>query len=138
MNGTDLMTISQVARQAGLLPTTLRYYESIGLLPAPLREHGHRRYHPDILQRLDMIQTAQHAGFTLAETGILFNEILSSDEAPAAKWHSLIQHKLQEMETLLVNVQRMKSLLEDIMHCEDSQLAECIYRTGQKHKFNHA
>ena len=35
MNG---LTIGEVARRAGLLPTTLRYYESIGLLPDPGRE----------------------------------------------------------------------------------------------------
>ncbi len=128
-----LLTIGEVARRAGLLPTTLRYYESIGLLPTPARQNGHRRYDDGIFQRLEMIETAQQAGFTLAEVRVLFDEILASP-SPAVKWHSLIQHKLQEMNIMLVKIQRMKNLLEDILHCEDNDLADCIYLTGQKHK----
>ncbi|MGN6810513.1 MAG: MerR family DNA-binding transcriptional regulator, partial [Thermomicrobiales bacterium] len=38
------LTISAVARQAGLRPSALRYYEAAGLLPAPARVSGRRRY----------------------------------------------------------------------------------------------
>ena len=38
------------------------------------------------------------------------------------------------MNALLLNVQSMKSLLEDIMRCDDDELEDCIYWTGQKHK----
>jgi hypothetical protein len=37
------------------------------------------------------------------------------------------------MNRLLLNVQSMKSLLEDIMDCDDASLAECILLTGQQH-----
>lgn len=126
------LTISQIARQAGVRPSALRYYERIGLLPTPARVSGKRRYDPAILQRIAIIRTAQQAGFTLDELRILFDDILAVSE-PAARWHDLIQRKLQEMNTLLRNVQSMKNLLEDIMNCNDSELAECIYLTGQKH-----
>jgi MerR family transcriptional regulator, redox-sensitive transcriptional activator SoxR len=128
-----LMSIGEVARRAGMLPTTLRYYESIGLLPEPTRQNGHRRYNTDVFQRLEIIHTAQQAGFTLAEVRVLFDEILSRT-SPAAKWQGLIQHKLQEIDGMMVKIQSMKNLLEDILHCEDEQLADCIYITGQKHK----
>jgi len=127
------LSIGEVARRAGLLPTTLRYYESIGLLPNPTREHGSRRYDSSVFQRLEMIQTAQQAGFTLAEVRVLFDEILWSD-APAAKWNSLIQRKLQEINSMLVNIQSMKRLLEDILDCDNEHLAECMFQTGQKHR----
>lgn len=129
------LTIGEVARRAGLLPTTLRYYESIGLLPNPTRENGSRRYTPEVFERLQMIQTAQQAGFTLAEVRVLFDEILWSD-APAAKWNSLIQRKLQEINSMLVNIQSMKRLLEDILDCDNEHLAECMFQTGQKHRQN--
>ncbi len=127
------LSVGEVARRAGLLPTTLRYYESIGLLPNPARENGQRRYAPDVFQRLEMIQTAQQAGFTLAEIRVLFDEILWND-SPAAKWNSLIQRKLQEIESMLVNIQNMKRLLEDILRCDNNHLAECMYQTGQKYR----
>ncbi len=127
------MTISQVAQQVGVRPSTLRYYESIGLLPMPARISGRRRYDAGVLQRLEIIRTAQQAGFTLAEMRILFDDILTS-AAPAAHWHDLIQRKVQEMNALLLNVQSMKSLLEEIMRCNDNELEDCIIWTGQKHK----
>ena len=127
------LSIGEVARRMGMLPTTLRYYESIGLLPNPTRENGSRRYDTGVFQRLEMIQTAQQAGFTLAEVRVLFDEILWND-APAAKWNSLIQHKLQEINSMLVNIQSMKHLLEDILNCDNEHLAECMFQTGQKHR----
>ena len=127
------MTISQIAKQAGVRPSALRYYESIGLLPAPKRVSGQRRYEDTALQRLAVIQTAQRAGFTLDEIRILCTEILPS-LSPVPQWRDLVQRKLQELDTLLLHVQSMKTLLEDVMHCDDPELADCIFVTGQKHK----
>lgn len=127
------LRVGEVAQRAGLLPTTLRYYESIGLLPNPQRENGNRRYDASVFERLEMIRTAQQAGFTLAEIRVLFDEILWN-EAPAAKWNSLIQRKLTEINGMLVNIQNMKHLLEDILECDNEHLAECIFQTGQKHR----
>jgi MerR family redox-sensitive transcriptional activator SoxR len=127
------MLIGEVAQRAGIRPSTLRYYESIGLLPVPARISGRRLYDSSILQRLEIIRTAQQAGFTLDETRVLLEDILPS-APPSSQWHDLIQRKLQELETLLNNVQSMKRLLEDIMECDDAQLEESIYLTGQKHQ----
>ncbi len=127
------LSISQVARQAGVRPSTLRYYESIGLLPAPQRQSGRRRYDAGVFQRLEIIRTAQQAGFTLAELRVLFDDILTG-ASPATRWHELIGRKLQEMNALLLNVQSMKTLLEDIMRCDDESLEDCIVWTGQQHK----
>ncbi len=127
------LTITEVARQAGVRASTLRYYESIGLLPEPARVSGRRRYEQDILQRLEVIRTAQQAGFTLTELKTLLDDVLGSS-APAARWHELVQRKQRELNLLLLNVTSMKLLLEDIMRCDDSDLADCIYWTGQKHR----
>ena len=127
------MTISQVARQAGVRPSTLRYYESIGLLPATARISGRRSYDADVLQRLAIIQTAQQAGFTLDEMSILFDDILAKASS-RAEWHALVQRKLMEINTMLLNIQSMKNLLEDIMYCDDAELAECIALTGEQHR----
>ena len=126
------MTISEVAGQAGLRPSTLRYYEKIGLLTAARRRGGQRRYDSNILQRLAIIHTAQQAGFSLTEIAILVNDILPSP-SPSPQWRTLLQRKLAELNTLQSHVERMRSLLEDVMLCDDPELADCIYQTGQKH-----
>src|SRR5262249_30718377 len=43
------------------------YYERLGLLPAPGRVGGRRRYGPDVLTRLAVISFARASGFTLRE-----------------------------------------------------------------------
>jgi len=124
-----MMSIGETARQAGIRPSALRYYESIGLLPEAVRVGGRRHYDESVLQRLAVIRTGQRAGFTLDELRLLFDDVLAG-----ARWHDLIQRKLGELNALLNNVQSMKRLLEDIMECDDAALAECIYLTGQKHR----
>ena len=50
------LTIGAVARAAGVAATTLRYYEQIGLVPAPARVGGQRRYDDAVLTRLEVIR----------------------------------------------------------------------------------
>ena len=131
------MTIGEVAHQAGLKPSTLRYYEEIGLLPPVSRRGGQRRYDSSVLQRLAVIHTAQQAGFTLTEVAILVNGILPS-ASPGPEWRDLVQRKLLELNTRLSHLERMRSLLEDVMRCDDPELADCIYETGQRHALTEA
>jgi len=61
------LTIGQVAAQAGIRTSSIRYYESVGVLPEPDRVSGQRRYSAEILTRLGFIDVAKQAGFSLAE-----------------------------------------------------------------------
>ena len=61
------LPIGEIARQAGIRPSELRYYESIGLMPTPKRVNGRRRYDQGTVRMLRVVQLAQRAGFTVAE-----------------------------------------------------------------------
>jgi len=61
------MSIGAVAAQAGRRPSSIRYYEQIGLLPRPDRVSGRRVYGPDTVRTLAVIETGQRAGLTLDE-----------------------------------------------------------------------
>jgi DNA-binding transcriptional MerR regulator len=59
-------TIGQIAHAAGVPPSTVRYYERIGLLSPEGRTAGnYRLYGPEALARLRFIRAAQGTGFTL-------------------------------------------------------------------------
>ena len=62
VTGSARMTIGQVAARAGLNTSHIRYYEAIGVLPAPERISGQRRYGVEVLHRLAIIDVAQRAG----------------------------------------------------------------------------
>ncbi|MFE2499478.1 MerR family transcriptional regulator [Streptomyces scopuliridis] len=63
------MRISQLAERSGVPATTLRYYESAGLLPADRTPSGYRLYGKDAVERLAFIGAAKHLGLALEEIG---------------------------------------------------------------------
>lgn len=121
----EALTIGEVARQAGVRTSTLRYYESVGLLPPPERVHGHRRYDPGVFSRLALLRMAQQAGFTLAEMHLLVYGF--SQEIPASeRWQQLAGQKLQEVDALIAHAQQTKQMLERLLRCECLRLEECV------------
>jgi len=64
------MFIHELAKLTGISAKTIRYYESIGLLPDPERAaNNYRQYTPAIAERLGFITTARSLGFSLADIG---------------------------------------------------------------------
>ena len=61
------MKIGELACRAGLNPSAVRYYERSGLLAAPYRTSGQRRYPDEALYRVLLICFARDMGFTLGE-----------------------------------------------------------------------
>lgn len=91
------MRTGELASRAGLTDRTVRYYEKIGVLPAPDRTaSGYRDYAPEALTRLAFVRAAQTAGLTLAEiAGIL--ALRDRGEAPCGHVEALIETKLVEV-----------------------------------------
>lgn len=119
------LTISEVASRVRIRPSAIRYYESIGILPAPRRANGRRRYDASVLQRLAVIQLAQQAGFTVAEIGRLFYDF-EADTPASERWQVLATQKLAEVEALIARAQGMKRLLEEsLLKCRCLRLEEC-------------
>lgn len=64
------MFIQELAQLSGVPAKTIRYYESIGLLPDPHRaDNNYRQYTPDVVERLRFIVSARGLGFSLADIG---------------------------------------------------------------------
>ncbi|MBA3955395.1 MAG: MerR family transcriptional regulator [Acidimicrobiia bacterium] len=112
----ELLTIGEVARRAGLAPSALRFYEAEGLVEPAERVSGRRRYEPRVLRRLDVIDLAKRAGFSLAEV----RELLDGFEAgvPASqRWQALAERKLPEVQGLIDQARAMKRLLGTGLTC---------------------
>jgi MerR family redox-sensitive transcriptional activator SoxR len=117
------LTIGEIAHYAGIQPSAIRYYESVGLLPQPKRVNGRRYYDPDILQRLNLIQLARQANFRISELQVLFSE---SGETPVStRWQALITEKVTEMEALIEQAQAVKKWLTEAPACECVQVDDC-------------
>jgi MerR family redox-sensitive transcriptional activator SoxR len=118
------LAIGEVARRAGVATSSIRYYERIGLLPAPERSHGQRRYDADVLGRLGFIGVAQGAGFKLREIKELINGVDSAG-GMGDQMRSLSSRKLDEVEALLEQTKAMKGWLEVAKECGCATPAEC-------------
>jgi len=119
------LTISEVARQVGLQPSAIRYYEQIGVLPPAQRASGQRRYDATVLHRLAVVQKARQIGFTLDEIRQLFFGF--RDRASASqRWRKLSQRKLAELEVLSNEIKTMQELLRRLArNCHCRTLDEC-------------
>ena len=120
----EQMRIGEVAKEAGVQPSTLRYYESIGLLPPAKRVGGKRRYTAEALDRLGVIQVAKKAGFTLSEIRMLLSGF-SETKPPSTQWKIMAQKKIEEVEALIGRAQGMKRLLVEGLECECLRMEEC-------------
>jgi MerR family redox-sensitive transcriptional activator SoxR len=118
------LTIGQVARQVGLNTSAIRYYESVGVLPEPARLGGQRRYTPETVQRLRVIDVAKRAGFSLDEARLLLDT--QDAHAPAHEQiRELAQRKLPEVDALIARAQAMRQWLSTATGCHCNTLDVC-------------
>lgn len=102
------MRIGELAGISGVAASTLRFYESNGLLPAPRRAgNGYRDYPEDTLERIGMIRLAQSLGFNLEQ----IRKVMSSRGSDGS--HELImqglQGRLAEIEQLQVQLAEQRA-----------------------------
>ena len=121
------LTIGQVAERAGINSSAVRYYERVGVLPAPERVSGQRRYGEETVRRLEVIDIAKRAGFSLEEIGLLLN-----DSSGETQLRALAQRKLPEVEALIARAEAMRDWLLKAQHCHCSSLELCALFAGQK------
>lgn len=118
------LSIGEVARRAGIQPSALRYYESIGLMPTPQRVSGRRRYDESTVQMLRIVQLAQSAGFSIADIQVLLHGF-DTNTPPAARWQPLASRKIAELDAQILRAQQMKRILEKGLNCDCLRLEDC-------------
>lgn len=119
------MLISVVARQVGLRPSAIRYYEQIGILAPAERSSGQRRYDKSVLYRLALIQRARLSGFTLEEIRQLFFGFREGTPI-SQRWHKLSRKKLAELNAQVEQIDAMRALLRRIQtNCRCDAIEQC-------------
>ncbi len=119
-----ILNISEVARQVGLRPSAIRYYEQIGVLPRPQRVSRQRRYDDAALYRLATLQRARQIGFTLDDIRKLFFGFRNGTP-PSERWRKLSQQKLAELEQLVHSIKVIQLALQNQGKCGCASLEEC-------------
>jgi MerR family redox-sensitive transcriptional activator SoxR len=118
------MTIGTVAALTGRRPSSIRYYEQIGLLPPARRVGGRRVYGPDVVRTLAVIETGQRAGLTLGEIGALLSASPGGQDA-TGRLRELAARKLPEITALIARTEIVRGWLESAARCECPSLDDC-------------
>jgi DNA-binding transcriptional MerR regulator len=115
------LRIGEVAKLTGTTPRTIRYYEEIGLLPAPGdRVPGaHRSYREEDVERLtELLRLKDLLGVSLEE----LKELVSAEDARAAlrrEWDSGIEDPVRRRQVLDESLGHIAGQLELVRRRRD-------------------
>jgi DNA-binding transcriptional MerR regulator len=108
------MQINQLASLSGVSPKTIRYYESIGVLPEPRRSpNGYRDYEDADVVRLKLVAGARRLEFSLDDV----TEIIAMRdrrEAPCRVMLDTLAQKADEIAQRIVELQRLEQELRHL------------------------
>jgi DNA-binding transcriptional MerR regulator len=106
------MRIGELGRQVGVDPPTIRFYESVGVLPQPERTPGgYRSYGPADADRLHFVALARSLGLALDD----IREILGlrdRGEAPCAHVRDLLDRHAERVEERIGDLERLADELQ--------------------------
>ena len=116
--------IGEIAQRMGLRPSAIRFYESERLLEPAQRRSGRRVYDESVCDRLALIQMARRAGFTIAEIRHLFRGF-PAEASAGERWRGLVEQKQEEIRDKMLELSRMKEILDLLEHCGCPDLEIC-------------
>ncbi len=118
--------IGEAAKASGVKTPTIRYYEQIGLLPAPPRSDGNRRlYDGGDIQRLVFIRHARDLGFGVEAIRALL-ALQDSPGQPCAAADAIARARLIEVEQRIAKLTSLKAELERMLDCAaHGRIDEC-------------
>ena len=121
-----MIPIGEAARQSGVKVPTIRYYEQIGLLPAPVRSEGNRRhYEASDLRRLAFIRHSRELGFDIEAIRTLLT-LQDNPSQPCATADTIAQARLGDVVQRIRSLTALKAELELMVEgCRHGKVGEC-------------
>lgn len=126
------MRIKDIASQTGVAAKTIRYYEAVGLLPAPTRAaNNYRQYSRADVERLRFVASARSLGIDLRDIG----EILAAREqgiAPCERVLTALNDCLTDLDRRLADMLALREVLRELrqegaaLPLDDVQGEQCV------------
>ncbi|WP_019275203.1 helix-turn-helix domain-containing protein [Vibrio coralliilyticus] len=114
------MDIADVSRQSGLKPSTLRYYEKLGLIRSIGRNGLRRQYAPSVLNKLNIICLGRLGGLSLDEISAMFD-----DKDELAIDRALLTKKTHEIDVQIKRLQAVRDSLNHVANCPEPSHLDC-------------
>lgn len=114
------LDIGEVGARSGLPPSTLRYYEEIGLIASVSRSGLRRQFAAGVLAQLKLIAMGKSAGFSLREIAGMFGKD-GQPELPRAVLHE----KADELDRQIRQLTVLRDMLHHVADCPAASHMEC-------------
>ncbi|MGH6888279.1 MAG: MerR family transcriptional regulator [Rhizomicrobium sp.] len=118
--------IGVLAKASGVNIETVRYYERIGVMPAPPRSiGGYRLYTPDHIKRLTFVRRGRELGFSLDELRSLLR-LVDGHSYTCAEVRELTLEHVSEIRRKVADLKRLQRVMTDIAsRCSGKRIPEC-------------
>jgi MerR family mercuric resistance operon transcriptional regulator len=120
------LTIGKLSERTGVNIETIRYYEKIGMLPAPPRtQGGHRIYGPTDARTLAFIRRARELGFGLDEVRALL-DLARPGRSSCVEVRAITARHLADVRAKIVDLAKLERLLaKTIRQCSGKAVPDC-------------
>ena len=113
------LTIGRVAKTTGVAAKTIRYYEHVGILPAPSRTaSGYRQYDQRGVERLRFIRRARSLGLPLQRLKTLTSAL--NGGAPRSRFRprllALVREQLSDVQHQIAELELLRQQLQQVSH----------------------
>ena len=125
VNIVELISIGELAERAGVSTSSLRFYESEGLIHALRSEGGQRRFPREVLRRVSFIKIAQSVGLELDEIRNTLASLPNSRTPTKADWEKLSRGWRPMLDARIATLQRTRDQLSDCIGCGCLSLRSC-------------
>ncbi|MFC1455518.1 helix-turn-helix domain-containing protein [Microvirga arabica] len=115
-----MMDIGEVAERSGVPPSTLRYYEEVGLIRSISRHGLRRQFDADVLLTLSLIELGKTAGFSLTEIAGMFGK----DGRPDIPRDQL-RAKADDLQRQMLDLRVLRDALRHVAECPAPSHLEC-------------
>ena len=122
----EQISIGAAAERTGVKTETIRFYERVGLIPAPLRtEGGHRVYDNERVERLAFIRRARELGFPLDQVRGLFR-MVDEPGHTCAEVGALAESHLGTVRSRIADLRAMETVLKEMVaSCSGGTVPDC-------------
>jgi len=125
------MNIGEAAKASGVPAKTIRYYESVNLIPPAHRtDSGYRTYEPADIERLRFIQRSRSLGFSVRDVGKLL-DLWNDRSRASAEVKALATSHMTEIDQKIAELRSMRKTLKDLSeHCHGDDRPDCPILDG--------
>jgi MerR family transcriptional regulator, copper efflux regulator len=125
------VNIGKLADLSGVSSKLIRYYESIGLIPAAERtDSNYRIYRSEDVHFLRFIKRARKLGFGISDIQLLLS-LWQDKSRSSAEVKDLAQKHIQNLESQMAEIQIMLNTLKQLAHiCQGDDRPDCPILDG--------